>query len=340
MLYILILLLAITFVLPIISKKVERNLEFFLFTVGVLAAITSGVLNKELFLYILENKFMYIITFAVLLGGFLFKAITSHIKRGLTHILKRVPLKLFIFLLVVIIGLLSSIITAIIAALLLVEIVSILPVSRKNKININIVSCFSIGLGAILTPIGEPLSTIVVSKLNVDFWYLFENFAIYIIPGILVLGIIGAWYGKEEKIDTKSVDENDIEESNNIILIRAIKIFMFIIALELLGEGFKPIIEAYIVPLDTRYLYWVNMSSAVLDNATLAAAEISSKMSLTQVKAVLIGLLVSGGMMIPGNIPNIISSGKLKIKSKEWMKLGLPLGVAIMLIYYFILFVI
>ena len=339
-LYILILLLAITFVLPIISKKVERNLEFFLFTVGVLAAITSGVLNKELFLSILENKFMYIITFAVLVGGFLFKAITSHIKIGLTHILKRVPLKLFIFLLVVIIGLLSSIITAIIAALLLVEIVSILPVSRKNKININIVSCFSIGLGAILTPIGEPLSTIVVSKLNVDFWYLFANFAIYIIPGILVLGIIGAWYGKEEKIETKSVDENDIEESNKIILIRAIKIFMFIIALELLGEGFKPIIETYIIPLDTRYLYWVNMSSAVLDNATLAAAEISSKMSLTQVKAVLIGLLVSGGMMIPGNIPNIISSGKLKIKSKEWMKLGLPLGVAIMLIYYFILFVI
>ena len=195
LLYVLILLLAITFILPIISKKVERNLEFFLLLVGLLASITSGVLNKELFFYIVQNKFMYIIAFAVLIGGFLFKALTTHIKRALTHILKHIPLRVFVFLLVVIIGLLSSIITAIIAALLLVEIVSILPISRKNKININIVSCFSIGLGAVLTPIGEPLSTIVVSKLDVNFWFLLEQFSIYIIPGILILGIIGAWYG-------------------------------------------------------------------------------------------------------------------------------------------------
>ena len=58
----------------------------------------------------------------------------------------------------------------------------------------------------------------------------------------------------------------------------------------------------------------------------LAAAEISIKMSELQVEAVLMGLLISGGMMIPGNIPNIISAGKLKIKSSEWIKLGVPLG--------------
>ncbi|MCB2295577.1 DUF1646 domain-containing protein [Clostridium algoriphilum] len=338
--YMLILLLAITFVLPIVSRKVERNLEFFLFSVGLLAAITSGVLNKELFSNILQNKFIYIITFVVLVGGFLFKALNTHIERTLKHILKRVPLRIFVFLLVVIIGLLSSIITAIIAALLLVEIVNILPVSRKNKININIVSCFSIGMGAILTPIGEPLSTIVVAKLNVDFWFLLKHFSIYIIPGIFIFGLIGAWYGKQQKIETVNNFKVDIEEPNKVILIRAIKIFLFIIALELLGEGFKPIIDRCILPLDTRYLYWVNMSSAVLDNATLAAAEISIKMSPTQVKAVLIGLLVSGGMMIPGNIPNIISAGKLNIKTREWIKLGVPLGMITMVVYYVILFVI
>jgi predicted cation transporter len=82
------------------------------------------------------------------------------------------------------------------------------------------------------------------------------------------------------------------------------------------------------------------MSSAVLDNATLAAAEISVKMTETQVKAVLMGLLISGGMMIPGNIPNIISAGKLRIKSSEWIKLGLPLGIALMIVYYIAIFVI
>jgi len=340
MFFILILLLAITFVLPLVSKKVEGNLELFLFTVGLLASITSGVLNKTFLLRIAQNKFMYIIALAVLIGGFLFKALNTPIKTALEHTLNRIPLRIFVFLLVVIIGFLSSIITAIIAALLLVEIVSILPVSRKNKININIVSCFSIGIGSILTPIGEPLSTIVVAKLGLSFWALLNQLGIYIIPGILILGVIGALYASVDKNKIVNDDEKVEDETNKLIVIRGVKIFLFIIALELLGEGFKPIIDTYIISLDYHYLYWVNMSSAVLDNATLAAAEISVKMSQVQVEAVLLGLLISGGMMIPGNIPNIISAGKLKITSREWIKLGVPLGLIMMGIYYVVLFVI
>jgi len=338
MLYILISLLVITFVLPIISKKVEENLELFLFIIGIVASITSGVLNKELFLNILQNEFMYIIVLAVLIGGLLFKVLTDHVREALTNILKYISLKIFVYLLVVVLGLLSSVITAIIASLLLVEIISMLPISRKNKININIISCFSIGLGAVLTPIGEPLATIVVSRLDENFWFLFNEFGIYIIPGILILGIFGMIFAKEERIEEEKKDEIIIQETNKTIVIRALKIFLFIIALDLLGEGFKPVIDTYIISLDTRYLYWVNMCSAVLDNATLAAAEISVKMSKLQIEAVLMGLLISGGMMIPGNIPNIISAGKLKIKSSEWIRLGVPLGFFIMIIYFLILF--
>ena len=46
------------------------------------------------------------------------------------------------------------------------------------------------------------------------------------------------------------------------------------------------------------------------------------------------GLLIAGGMLIPGNIPNIISAGKLGISSKEWAKLGVPLGLVLMAIYF------
>jgi predicted cation transporter len=339
MFYILIILLAITFLLPIISKNVEKNLEPFLFIVGLLASFASGALHKELILRIFTNKFMYIIFIAVLLGGFLFKLLSVHIKKTLEFILEHISLRIFIFLLIVIVGILSSVITAIIAALLLVQIISMLPISRKEKIKINIIACFSIALGAVLTPIGEPLATIVVSKLNVDFWFLLNQFSIYVIPGIIILGFIGALCVKEVKSEAGSIEEAVIEESNKVILLRALKIFLFIIALELLGEGFSPLVDTYIITLDTRYLYWVNISSAVLDNATLAAAEISAKMTQTQIKAVLMGLLISGGMMIPGNIPNIISAGKLKIKSSEWIALGVPLGIAMMVVYYVILFV-
>ena len=35
-------------------------------------------------------------------------------------------------------------------------------------------------------------------------------------------------------------------------------------------------------------------------------------------------------MLIPGNIPNIIAAHALHVKSTEWAKLGVPLGLVIM----------
>jgi len=114
---------------------------------------------------------------------------------------------------------------------------------------------------------------------------------------------------------------------------------VFIMALVLLGDGFKPIIFEYFIQIPSGILYWVNMVSAVLDNATLAAAEIGPALSELQIKSILMGLLIAGGMLIPGNIPNIISAGKLGITSKEWARLGLPLGLVSMAIYFVIIFV-
>jgi predicted cation transporter len=254
----------------------------------------------------------------------------------------------FLFLVIAVLGLLSSVITAIIASLVLVEIVQALPFERTYKIRLCIIACFSIGLGAALTPVGEPLATIVVSLLDQDFFFLLRTLGVYIVPGVLLLALFGAVaVGRDAVlIHHEEMDEEDPDcpmapaaESFSSIVMRAAKIFLFIIALELLGAGFKPLINTYIIHLDSMLLYWINMISAVLDNATLAAAEISPLMGQEQIKAILMGLLISGGMLIPGNIPNIISACKLDIGSKEWAKLGVPLGLAIMLIYFLELFI-
>ncbi len=358
MIFGLIAVLILTLVLPFVIKKIEHNLEFFLFVMGMAAVIISGVLSKELVKEIVNNKFLYMITTAVLLAGIIFKFLKNKIRKMVRIILKRISLKLFVFLLIVVLGLMSSIITAIIASLILVEIVHVLPVNRTKKIEIAITACFSIGLGAALTPIGEPISTIVVSKLNVDFWYILKVTGAYIIPGIFILGFLTVWFVNEkslknifyiskENIVEKELDEFfgaenfQIDEDNmQGIIYRTFKIFIFVIALELLGSGFKPLVDTYVVKLDSSILYWGNMISAVLDNATLAAAEISPRMSPVQIKAILMGLLISGGMLIPGNIPNIISAGKLKIKSSEWVRLGVPIGLVMLVFYYVILFLI
>ncbi len=51
------------------------------------------------------------------------------------------------------------------------------------------------------------------------------------------------------------------------------------------------------------------------------------------------GLVIAGGILIPGNIPNIISAGKIGITSKEWAKIGIPVGIITMMIYFAVIFV-
>lgn len=346
----LVIVLLLIFILPFAVHSIERNLEYFLLVMGISATIISGTISLDLIKHIFGNYLLYFITGAVLVAGFIFRLSVNKIKQFVSFTIQKIPLSVFIFLIIVVLGLLSSIITAIIAALILVEIVHVLPLKHKQKVIVTVTACFSIGLGAALTPIGEPLATIVVSALKVDFFYLLRSIGVYVVPCILVLGLAGSLYIKKQNKAEKITDEEKemyISETENVIeieslkavFIRAFKIFLFIIALELLGAGFKPLINTYIIQLDSRILYWINMCSAVLDNATIAAAEVSPAMSLKQIQAILMGLLLSGGMLIPGNIPNIISAGKLGIKSREWAKSGLPVGIVLLAAYFIVIFV-
>src|SRR5690606_9441030 len=58
-------------------------------------------------------------------------------------------------------------------------------------------------------------------------------------------------------------------ESYAEIIVRSLKIYLFVMALTFLGAGFEPFIEKYLLGLSPLVLYWLNMISAVLDNATL-----------------------------------------------------------------------
>jgi predicted cation transporter len=61
-------------------------------------------------------------------------------------------------------------------------------------------------------------------------------------------------------------------------------------------------------------------------------------MSEQTITTVLLGLLIAGGMLIPGNIPNIICANKLAIRSREWARIGVPLGLALMFGCFVVLF--
>ncbi|WP_318614440.1 DUF1646 family protein [Sporosarcina sp. YIM B06819] len=320
--------------LPFTIKIVERNLEVFLFIMGIAAVVVSKVLHKDLIMKALEDPLH--ITLAVVIAGILFRWFQNPIEKGILGMSKAIPLRLFLAMVVIVLGLISSIITAIIAAIVLVAVVSVLRLDRKSEIRLVILTCYSIGLGAVLTPIGEPLSTIATSKLNQDFFYLFRLLGADIIVGVIVFGLLAAiLINPKEKLDSLKAKHGT--ESYLDIFIRGFKVYLFVMALTFLGAGFEPFIEKYLLNLSPFVLYWINMISAVLDNATLTAAEISPTMENSTIRAILLGLLVSGGMLIPGNIPNIIAAGKLNIKSIEWARFAVPIGLIAMVAYFIVI---
>lgn len=324
---------------PFFIKKVEEQLEAFLFVMGVSAVTIANAWHMELVMEAIEEPIIKGIVPAVLVAGLIFYYGRSYAKRIMDVLLDKIPLKILVFIIVVVLGLAASLITAIIAALVLVEVVSLMPIDRKTKINLTIVACFSIGIGAALTPVGEPLSTIAITKLqgppyHAGFTFLLDTVGMYIIPGILAFGVLSTIVvGKkttEREIDVFAKGGETLRD----VVMRGAKVYLFVMALLLLGSGFKIIIDTYLIHIPAMILYWVNMSSAVLDNATLTAAEIGPSMEIGQIKAILMGLLVAGGMLIPGNIPNIISANKLGITSKEWARTGVPIGLVAMLVYF------
>lgn len=343
--------LLLVLALPFSIKKIEENLEPFLFVMGILAAIIAGKLNAHLIMEALQEPIM--IASVVLVAGILFFVLKDQFSQLMSKLLQKIPIAAVVAGVVLVLGLLSSAITAIVASIVLVEVITLLPLKRQNKIVICILACFAIGLGASLTPVGEPLATIAISKLDESFFYLFYLLGKYIIPLVVFFTILTWVYtakvAKDNRNNTNSqvamtaeeslADDEPIEEDSwKSIIVRALKVYLFVMALVFLGEGFEPLIEAYIMGLSPQVLYWINMISAILDNATLCAAEISSSMGEPTITAILMGLLISGGMLIPGNIPNIITASRLRITSKEWAVLGVPLGLAVMAVMFVILF--
>ena len=347
----LVLILMLVLVLPFKSKIIEGNLELFFLIMGFTAVgllYFKGLLGvkalKELFLLALKTP-LFIqgvpmgITQVVLIAGLAFYAYHEQIYGGIASMYSKLGPRYFGIAIALLLGLTSSIISVIVAAVILAELVAALPVSREAKIGYTVASAFAIGMGAALTPVGEPLATIAISKLSgppfhAGFAFLFTHLGRVLVPGIVAVAIYAGYMLERAGSVGEGVFKATYTETLGRVIMRAVRVYMFVAALELLGHGFTPLINWYLSKIPGYILYWVNMVSAVLDNATLTAAEIGPSLTLNQIRSALTSLIISGGMLIPGNIPNIVAAGRLQISSGEWAKRGIPIGMALLIVYF------
>jgi predicted cation transporter len=318
---------------PLILHPIERNFEPYCFLVGVVAVSFGRQWSAALIAHAAAEPLM--ITAAVIVAGLVFGRIRDRLDRTFVRMRRRLSRFTLTAAAVFAIAILASVITAIVAALLLVEAVRLMRFDPVKRTTVTVIGCFAIGMGAALTPIGEPLATLVASGLHLGFTGLFRLLLPLVLPGIAVLSLAAGWRARGAyEISTSTAAETP--ESSLGAIIQGLKVYLFVAGLALVSKAFEPLADHYVPMLGTGSLYWINLLSAALDNATLVAVEMHH-MPLGRAREVLMSLLIAGGMLIPGNIPNIVSAGVLRIASIDWARRGVPVGFALLGIYFAVL---
>ena len=78
----------------------------------------------------------------VLVVGLIIYKWHAPIHKAIRKMTDALSLKVMAFILIAVLGLFSSVISAILAAIILVEMVNAMPLSRKSKIDLTIIACF------------------------------------------------------------------------------------------------------------------------------------------------------------------------------------------------------
>ncbi len=317
---------------PLAVHLIERNIEGYILALGILATLIGTGFERQLVIKAAEEPVL--ITIAVIGAGILFSFTRESLDRLFERLRRRTSRAMLAGISIFLLALLSSVITAIVAALVLVEMIRLLRLDGPSRIRVTVAACFAIGLGASLTRIGEPLSTLAASALNLGFMGLFELLAPWVLPGVAAASALAGYFARGQYAETA---EPVLEaESWLSSLVQGIKVYVFVAGLVLVSHAYAPVAARFVDAVSNDALFWINMVSAALDNATLVALEVHH-MSLPRAREAIIALLVSGGMLIPGNIPNIVSASALKIGSTAWARLGIPIGLAGLGIYFALL---
>ena len=318
---------------PILVKPIERNVEFFFLLVGVLTACVMGQFNRALVWSAMSEPLSF--TAAVLVFGAVFLLLRDYLDQLLRRLIQILHPRMICFCLAIILGLLAAFITPVVAALVFVEAISLLRCDRRAEIAATVFACFAIGFGAGLTPLGMPGIAVVLKSLHADFWYLTHLLGPFVVGGIILAAapILFLQFASGKPLVTTEAKDS----WRTVLLIRPGKVYVFIAGLVALSDGLRPVVDAYIHRVPEGLLFWMNTISAVVNNSTLAAVEISPSLTMNQQRAAFLGLLIGGGMLVPGNIPNIVAASRLGISSREWAAHGLSTGILLLILCFGVL---
>jgi predicted cation transporter len=318
---------------PVFIGVIERNVEFFFLLIGVLTAYTMSQFSSAVVRAALIEPLPF--TLAVLVCGSVFSLLRDYFNELLYRLGELLNPRILCFCLAITLGFLAAVITPVVSALVYVEAISLLRCDRKSEIAATVFGCFAIGLGAGLTPLGMPGIAVVLHSLHADFWYLARLLGPFIAVGVFLAAVPSLLLPFSQGEPIAEAEERD--SWGLVLLTRPGKVYVFIAGLVALSDGLRPLVDEYIQRIPNVLLFWLNIISAVVNNSTLAAVEIGPTLNMNQQRAALLGLLISGGALVTGNIPNIVAASRLGITSREWAGIGLSTGALFLVICFVVL---
>ncbi len=326
-------------VMPLTSRWVESHLELFLLAVGAAAVTVSNGWSGDLIRQTLTAPVN--VAFIVVVVSVIFNNYSRYIFRVLFAFFRALEPRYSFALLVFLLGMTSSLVSVTVSALVLAEVLQVVNLEHDTTVRITVFACYAIGLGAVLTPLAEPMGLVINNALSgpphhADFFFLLRNFFAWIAPAVCGLSI-AAGYAARHAGTTMQMHIREDKETYTSILRRTLHIYMFVAALTLISAGLRPLAQSTITHLGGKVLFLANAVSVIIDNATLAAIEIVPTISRTDLIYMVIGLAAFGSMLVQGNLPNIVAAEKLGIKSRSWARVAVPTGLVLMGIYFILL---
>jgi predicted cation transporter len=315
---------------PIFIPPIERNLEVFFLLIGVLTACLMGQFNMAVVKGALREPLSF--TLAVLVFGAAFKLLRGSMDQLLTRLSAAVDPRRICLGLTIVLGFSAALTTPVVSALIFVEAISLLRLGRQAEIAATVLACFAIGIGAGVTPLGMPGIAVVLRSLHADFWYLTRLLGPFVAAGVVLTAIPSLFLPLNS---AEPLHATAREEAWRLVLfIRPSKVYVFIAGLVALSDALRPAVDRFVPRIPSGLLFWLSTVSAVVNNSTLAVVEIGPTLSVDQQRAALLGLLISGGMLISGNIANIVAASRLGITSREWASVGLRVGIVMLLLCF------
>ena len=309
--------------------------------VGAAAVSIGGLWSKE-FVYQTLNSPVNV-AFIVLVVSIIFNYYSRYIFRILFILFRFFEPKYSFAILVFLLGITSSVFSVTVAALVLAEVLQVVNLEREQTVKVTVYACYAIGLGAVLLPLAEPLGLIIYNELaagrhQADFFFMLHTFFWWIVPGILLMSL-GAGYTVRNANAQVELHIREDKEDTRSILRRTWHIYLFVAALNMISTGLRPFADSTIAHLSGKILFWANSVSVIIDNATLAAIEVTPDVSIPNLMYMVIGLAAFGSMLVQGNLPNIVAAEKLGIKSREWARVAVPAGLVLMSGYFVALWI-